>query len=440
MSEATTNIDTEVPQIQEPSQTPSKKTLHPGAKRNLMIIGGAVGVAAVATAAMVVTSTRPAVQEANLPKTTVEQSFDTASRTPSGNLTEEERNRLDRVTAQKADEAAKRGTTYIPSEVPMVPQPNETDVRPAAPGMNYTPGATYAAGGGSAVDQERMQRVMQGFQVQLGRIAQINAAPSTTRAERYASDSVAEAKPMATASANPGSNTTVAAQTSQAQHTAAPVDVVVGALHLAAAELASPIDTDKTSFASAKIASGPLQGATVYGVTQMVADQGVRIKFNRMLWSGKSFAINAIALDPSVSHDTISAQVDRKIFERYVLPLVGATASAYFQAIGQAGQQIIVGPGDVPVVVQPELKAKEAAAQGLAAGVAQAMNEYSRNQSVPSAKLPEGTPIGILFLDSVTYGAATNNTQSTTMATAPGPVANWQPQAVTQAQTSGANR
>jgi len=50
-----------------------------------------------------------------------------------------------------------------------------------------------------------------------------------------------------------------------------------------AGELKSPIDTDKTAFASANITGGPLAGAVLYGSAQMVRDVGVRVVFNRML-------------------------------------------------------------------------------------------------------------------------------------------------------------
>ncbi len=148
----------------------------------------------------------------------------------------------------------------------------------------------------------------------------------------------------------------------------------------------------------------------------MVADQGVRVRFNRMLFNGRSYSVNAIALDPSVSHDTLSANIDRKLLERYVLPLIGATASAYLQAVGQAGQTAVLSSGGTPVIIQPEFSAKQAAAQGAASGINQVMNEYSRNRANPSASLPAGSPIGVLFLDPVQQPNSN-----------PSPVANWEP-------------
>lgn len=388
-----------------------KKTLDKGAKRNLIIIGSAAAVAIVAMAAIALTSGGPPVREQGLAQTNIDPGMGMGQNRSSGQLTPDELQRLDRVTTQKAERAAQQGVTFIPSEVPFTPAP-QPSVAPPPPGTNYSVATGAQSGGGTGYDPERVQRMMQGFQTQLGRIAQVNSAPPTTSAPRYqvARDTQAGAQTGAVAGAS--------AQNAQAMPAGETVlqPALVNGLHLAAGELISPIETDKTSFASAKIASGPLSGATIYGVTQMVADQGVRVKFNRMLFGGRSYSINAIALDPSVSHDTLSADIDRKLLERYVLPLVGATASAYLQAIGQAGQQVVLGPGSTPVVVQPELSAKQAAAQGVASGINQALSEYGRSRTAPSASMPVGSPIGVLFLDPVQQpvnGSA--------------PVANWQP-------------
>jgi len=55
-----------------------------------------------------------------------------------------------------------------------------------------------------------------------------------------------------------------------------------------------------------------LSGAVLYGSAQMVRDVGVRVVFNRMMFNGKAYKINAIAMDPSMSTDTVVANVDRK--------------------------------------------------------------------------------------------------------------------------------
>lgn len=376
----------------------AKKTLDPGAKRNLMIVGG-VTLAAVAVVGFVGMrlASGPQLRETGLPATQVQTGSIGAQSTPTGDLTPEDLQRLDRVTQRQAEEAAAAGRTFIPSNLPLNREPASPEPAPL-PAQAPPPGVNYSVSGGQAgmsqADAERFQLMLQGLERQLTRIAEVHAAPPTVSAARYESRDEARQPAVAqqTVAAEPASM-----QTGQAA-VAAPL---VEGLHLAAAELLSPIDTDKTSFVSARMASGPLAGATLYGVVQMVSDQGVRVRFNRMLAQGRSYSINAIALDPAVSHDTLSADIDRKVLERYVLPLIGDTAKAFLQAIGQAGQQVVVGPGNTPVVVQPEASTRQAAAQGAAAGIDRAMEEFGRSRSNPRASLPAGAPIGVLFLDPV---------------------------------------
>ena len=391
------------PPIDEGAEAPvaaakAKKTLDPSAKRNLMIVGGTT-LAAVVVVGFVgmQMASGPQLRETGLPATQVQTGGIGAQSTPTGDLTPEDLQRLDRVTQRQAEEAAAAGRTFIPSNLPLNREPASPEPAPL-PAQAPPPGVNYSVSGGQAgmsqADAERFQLMLQGLERQLTRIAEVHAAPPTVSAARYESRDEPARAPVGQPAAAP-------AQTVAQASPALAVEPLVEGLHLAAAELLSPIDTDKTSFVSARMASGPLAGATLYGVVQMVSDQGVRVRFNRMLAQGRSYSVNAIALDPAVSHDTLSADIDRKVLERYVLPLIGDTAKAFLQAIGQAGQQVVVGPGNTPVVVQPEASTRQAAAQGAAAGIDRAMEEFGRSRANPRASLPAGAPIGVLFLDPV---------------------------------------
>ncbi|MDM7322258.1 MAG: DotG/IcmE/VirB10 family protein [Gammaproteobacteria bacterium] len=374
--------------VESSPQIQRAQKIDPGAKRNLLIIGGVVGGAVLIMAAMALMSNNSG-ERAQKGDTPTSIAGGMSEKTRTDELTPYELDKLNRVTEQRAQEAAKKGETFIPPEVPLIKDssPPPSSLEP----VRYD--TDRSSRWGQGYDEERMQRVMQGFQAQLGRLAQMNMAPSTSSAERY---------PVAERQANLPSETTTPK--------APPVNegvVLVEGLHLAAAELLSPVETEKTSFASAKIVSGPLAGGTLYGTAQMVADQGVHIRFNRLLLNGASYTgsytVNAVALDPAVSHDTLSADVDRKIFERYVLPVFGAAASAYLRAKAQPAQTLVLGTSATGVsqVIQPEYQTKQAAAQGLASGVEQLLSEYSSARAKPSATIPAGAPIGVLFLDPV---------------------------------------
>lgn len=377
-----------------------KKSLDPGAKKNLMIIGGAVGLAVVVMGVMFVTmSATPSVSERGLPTTAI--SAPPASTRATGDLSPEELARLDRVVGREADAAAAQGRTFVPSDIPLIqerpmdiPQPMPTAFAP--PGMNYHVGSGAHTQGQSQADAERLQRMMQGFQLQMARIAESNTVPTTISAPRYSGQG---------ATGGQGSQPSAGASSQQPVMTAgAPAQTtLVAALSISAAETITAINTERTSFVSARIVAGPAAGGTLYGSSEMVSDQGVRITFNRMLLDGQSYTINAIALDPADSHDLLNANVDRKRFERYVLPILGSMGGAYFQARAQQATRVVTGPsGDVVAVEQNEPTARQSVAQALAAGMATAVQQIANQPTQPSATLPAGVSLGILFLDPVT--------------------------------------
>lgn len=368
----------------------------PGAKRNLYIIGGVVVVAVAAVAALAMSNTGPQVQEGGLPSSKIDRGMTGAAGSPTA-LTSDELERLDRVTTAKADAAAEKGSTFIPAEIPMAaasaPPP---PVEPPPPSVNYN----YQQGSQGGVDQaeqQRQERILRGLDKQVQRIVELQQAPTSVSAPRYEAGSQGAQGPQSGANAARATQSASAAPAADADQ-----PTVLGGFHLAAAELISPIDTERTAFASARVVSGPAAGSILYGTSEIVGDVGVRVKFNMMVApGGQRFQANAVALDPQVSHDTLSATVDRKIFERYVLPIVGVSTAAYLEARGEPGQETVVGPGNTPVVVTPSSTAKQAAFKGASAGISQAVTEYQRAKGKPSAYLGQGSSVGVLFLEDV---------------------------------------
>jgi len=381
-----------------------KKSLDPGAKKNLMIIGGAVGAATLVMGGMfVMMSAPPQVAEGNLPGTVIQTGVGGAQREQVTALSPEEMARLDRVTGREADAAAEQGRTFVPGEIPIVIdqtaafQQQQMLQMPPPPGVNYHPGMGTQTQGPSQQEIDRMQRIMQGFEGQLSRIASMNAVPQMGSAPRY---EMPEDRTQRTA-AGAGSSTSQPPAPS-ATATNAQAQTLVSALSISAAETLTVINTERTSFVSARIVAGPAAGATLYGTSEMVADQGVRVIFNRMLLDGRSHTINAIALDPTESHDLLNANVDRKLFERYVLPILGSIGGAYFTARGQQAQRVVMGSGgDVVAVEQTAPSSREAVAQALAAGMATTVQQIAAQPTQPSATLPAGASVGVLFLDPV---------------------------------------
>jgi hypothetical protein len=170
-------------------------------------------------------------------------------------------------------------------------------------------------------------------------------------------------------------------------------------LGIAGARLASAIDTSRSEFVSAVIDTGPLAGAYLIGAAKVVpGENGVSVNFTRMTLREREYRINAVGLDPASSADPVAAAVDRKLLQRFVLPVIFDTAQAYAGALARPGQTVVVSPGGTTVGT-PAAASKEAAAAGVASGLRK-VGESSA-QIKATAFMPVGSGVPILFLESV---------------------------------------
>jgi len=169
-----------------------KKSLDKGFKRNLFIIGGflLVCIAGMTIYVMLGNSNK----NDNMPKSMVDKGMANEKR-PSGNLSPDEMNRLNRVNEKQAQAAVEQGKTFIPKDIPLTTKsssgyiPDDVDVAKNAPPPNvgYSVNGNHAGGGAamSQQDAERYQRMMQGMQAQLQKLVQANVAPVSSSASRY---------------------------------------------------------------------------------------------------------------------------------------------------------------------------------------------------------------------------------------------------------------
>lgn len=186
--------------------------------------------------------------------------------------------------------------------------------------------------------------------------------------------------------------------------------MIINADEIMNAILLTPIDTYKTNFALAEIVGGPFNGAMLRGEVMPMTGSGdvedVGIRFSSMSLGEVYYPIDAIALNESTATDAMDGKVDRRIFSRYVMPIVAATFSgvgAYFTARGDTGQEYLQDTDGNSVVISKE-KANKREARYQAYGdavdktaqlVGNAIErEARRPQRVYVAK---GTPIGVIF-------------------------------------------
>lgn len=356
-------------------QTKNRKKFDPGFVRNLKILAAFL-VGSVVVMGLVFWKTNDAINQSGQKSDAVSIPTATGQGSKTVDPTPADVARLDRVAAVASDKAKEDGKTYIPVDMPLLAEPL---VVAQGPGRSYQ----YETGTPSGQARDSAQR-KQGLERQLGAMLASLESPPTETADPYKVDAAAKA-PTSGEQAAPAAQATA--------------KIWIEGLHIAAGSLEASIDTEKTDFVMAKIATGRAAGALLIGQA-VVQGSGVRVVFNRMSLAGKSYAINAVALDAATSSNAMDAEIDRQLLVRYVLPIFSATAQAYFQAVARPGQTSVPGGLGQSVVVTPEATTRQAAASGIAAGIGQA-TQAMQPSGGPTAFMPSGTSIGILFIDPV---------------------------------------
>lgn len=238
-------------------------------------------------------------------------------------------------------------------------------------------------------------RRRQGLEIQLRQL--LDATPDTggSTPQRISFEDKTRQQGAAAAGNNTGAVASNGA--ANAVGAAAKNPPIVEGLEILAAETASPVDTYKTKYASARIVAGKLAGAFLIG-TSVLAEDGLSTNYTMMRFSGKTYAIDAIALDEKTSTDAMSASIDRRYLQRYVMPVVGAAIGGAASALAQTGSSVVASVGGALGTSTPAPTKQQGAYAGLAAGVGIAQRVIEGEAQKPlQATLPANTPIGILF-------------------------------------------
>lgn len=246
-------------------------------------------------------------------------------------------------------------------------------------------------------EEEAFQRRVEAAKGQLGVVA-LGREIAEPAVLRFA---VAE-RPSATGMAGSGgAPATVAGSAGAAQD-----QDLVTALEVFAAELTSPIDTYKSTYASARILNGALAGAFITGrVTSH--EEGISIEFDRMRLGKSACPVAIRGLDEKTADTAVEANVDRRYLQRFVWPVLMAAAGGVAQAKAQVAQEVVpIGAGGQQgggyAITQPAPTRKQAEAAGIAAGAAILQREIDRAAAKPPQfTLATRSVIGVLFNEPV---------------------------------------
>lgn len=350
----------------------------PGFKRNVRVIGIVIVLAVIVMGALVVMmrSGAKAVTE-NSSNISLQDSSPVKS---NDGLTPAMREKLIRAQTRESGEAGSKEQSYIPPDI----LPEKLEPRPAPNPAQQLP--IYAQG--TAVsdpnqDRRNQERLRAAEQMLAGMLQR----PVVERVAIAKIDPPPAAAPRSAASAPVGG-------TGQ--------DALVEIMEIFGARLTSPVDTDKSTYASAEITTGKLAGALLIGSVKLLGE-GLEFKFTGMRFNRVTYPINAIALDAATSTSAIDGELDRKVLTRYVFPVVMAAVGGYATARSQvATTTTSMGYGSDYGVARPAPTGQQAAAAGVAAAVQIANQAVGQAARTPvRVSMAAGESIGVMFREVV---------------------------------------
>lgn len=380
-----------------------------GFKRNLFIMGGifVAGILLIVGFAMMSSRKQASVRSTELGQVQPRGQAGDVTLTPATKAS------LAHVQTNEANAAREQGKSYMPD--PLMGHPEKVDVprdppkpeRPSMQGALVPPALQQSAGQRaqptalSPDEQKRRELIMQGLLAQM-QAAMVAAGPARVQTVAIA-DLQDKNKQAAT---TPAAAKDVKSSAAHVKGT-----LLVAGNDIVPAELLTPIDTDRTTFALVRITGGKLKGAMLRGQIKPMNQSGdvedVGVVFKSMTLNDETYKIDAMALNEQDATDAMNGKVDRRIFSRYVMPIIMAGlsgASTYFTAKGTPSSSLLQGTtGNSAVVVsQQSADQQQAKDQGIGKAVDKAVSVGERQVDKASSRpnqvtLAAHTTIGVIF-------------------------------------------
>ncbi|WP_043460748.1 conjugal transfer protein TraO [Azohydromonas australica] len=260
---------------------------------------------------------------------------------------------------------------------------------PAAAASAPPPAATVSVQQQLAVDPDRVGQLEE----------QVKALMDNWSAEKHGLAIVAQDGKAYTASLQPPQP---AAPPSSQQLADAPGEQLVPGYELVAAELRTGIDTDEDSLVEAAIPAGPYAGAHVFAPGYKRLENTVDMTFTGMTWRGRTYKINAKAVDKDSLRTALSGEVNNRYFSRIVLPALATGLGRVGQLFERSGSTTVISPLGGAVITAPESVSGRQVAGAVVGGAAQqAGNVLAHDAAAMPVKqvlVPPNTTIGVRFL------------------------------------------
>lgn len=165
------------------------------------------------------------------------------------------------------------------------------------------------------------------------------------------------------------------------------------------ATLDASIDTDVPGDIFLTVRGGNLDGAQLYGAVKRVGDYA-SVKLTTMYWRDKTYAVNAVAMDPDTGRAVLSGEVDNKWMERFGWPFI-VTAMTGAATIASQTPSTVVTSTAGATVANGEPQSKQIIGGALAAGTQSVAQAMAANGVVEKAVRRPADAVVVRFLTEV---------------------------------------
>lgn len=130
------------------------------------------------------------------------------------------------------------------------------------------------------------------------------------------------------------------------------------------------VNTDEPSTVFATILTGPLKAATLFGQARKNPNDTITIEFDKISIKGRpQMSMRGVVLDPDTGRAALTGKVNRRIMARYILPGAASVANTYGTLLAKQGQttSLVAGGGVAVANTLTNTQLRDAAtASGLA--------------------------------------------------------------------------
>lgn len=198
--------------------------------------------------------------------------------------------------------------------------------------------------------------------------------------------------------------------------------VLIPAGEIEYAQLITEANTDAPGPVLAQVVTGPLAGSRILGEFS-ATDDFLVLTFHTIVKDGVALSCDAYALDPETTLPGVVTEIDRRYFSRIILPAAAKFIEGMGGAIADSGSTTVTVINGGSQTEENDLDTREEFYKGVeeAASLAAEVLEEDADDTEPMIRVAAGTPVGILFVDSVIDGvtktsAVTTEDEETTTA------------------------